>query len=59
MDPLLSTAEVSAILKVPTHTLINWRYRGVGPRAARIGRGLKYRRSDIEQFVNEAFAASA
>jgi DNA-binding transcriptional MerR regulator len=57
MEPLLSTREVSQILGVPVDTLIQWRWRGVGPQSARIGRGLKYRRSDIERLIDDAFLA--
>jgi excisionase family DNA binding protein len=50
---LLTVDEVSAYLKVPVGTLYNWRSRGEGPRAARLGRHLRYRRSDLEAWIAE------
>ena len=44
---LLSTEEVARILVVPINTLYCWRYKGTGPRAYRVGRHLRYRLSDI------------
>jgi predicted DNA-binding transcriptional regulator AlpA len=55
MDKLLRLAEVSDLLGVPVGTLRHWRYAGTGPRSARIGRNIVYRRGDVEQWVAEHF----
>jgi excisionase family DNA binding protein len=52
-DELLDAEEVSAWLKVPVTTLYQWRVRGKGPRARKVGRWLRYRRSDVEQWLDE------
>ncbi|MCD0451950.1 helix-turn-helix domain-containing protein [Actinocorallia sp. API 0066] len=39
--------EVAAFLGVPKTTLYQWRYLGIGPKAARVGRHLRYLPSDV------------
>jgi excisionase family DNA binding protein len=51
--PLASTKEVAAYLGVPVGTLHNWRYHGVGPRAAKVGQQLRYRWEDVEAWLEE------
>lgn len=34
------------------HTLRDWRKQGKGPRFTRVGRLVRYRLSDVEEFVN-------
>jgi hypothetical protein len=34
------------------HTLRDWRKRGKGPRFTRVGSLVRYRLSDVEEFVN-------
>jgi excisionase family DNA binding protein len=58
-DELMTTEQVSQYLQVPVATLHQWRYLGKGPRAARIGRGLRYRSSDVDAWVATQFSASA
>lgn len=48
---LLSTEEVAGILVVPVNTLYCWRYKGTGPRAFRVGKHLRYRLSDIVEWL--------
>jgi hypothetical protein len=58
MLELLDINDVAGIYRVPVRTLYEWRERGYGPRAARIGKKLMYRKPDVERFVEDAFAAS-
>lgn len=51
-DPLLSLEDVSEWLGVSPRTLYNWRHRGGGPPALRIGRHLRYRREDVQAWVD-------
>jgi excisionase family DNA binding protein len=51
--PLASTKEVAAYLGVPVGTLHNWRYQGTGPRAAKVGRSLRYRWADVEAWLDQ------
>jgi excisionase family DNA binding protein len=50
---LMTIHEVSEYLRVPVGTLYNWRYLGTGPACAKIGRHLRYRRADVEAWVDE------
>jgi len=50
-DELLTPAQVEEWLKLPVKTLYRWRYLGTGPRALAVGRHLRYRRSDVEEWL--------
>lgn len=50
-EPLLSLQELSELLGVPVNTLYRWRCRGEGPKAYRLGRHVRYRRSDVESWL--------
>lgn len=52
-DELLEPADVSAILKIPVATLYSWRHFGRGPDAYRIGRYLRYRRADLDRWLEQ------
>lgn len=45
--------EVSRFLGVPVPTLYRWRYLGTGPKAARVGRHLRYLPADVLAWVRE------
>jgi predicted DNA-binding transcriptional regulator AlpA len=48
---LLSTEDVARILVVPVSTLYCWRYKGTGPKAYRVGKHLRYRVSDVVEWL--------
>jgi excisionase family DNA binding protein len=50
--PLASTKEVAAYLGIPVGTLHNWRSQHQGPRAAKVGRSLRYRWEDVEAWLD-------
>jgi len=50
---LLTTREVAAYLNVPVGTLYKWRRDGVAPPSFRLGRGARYRREDVEAWLQE------
>jgi excisionase family DNA binding protein len=50
---LATPMEVSEYLGVPVATLYQWRHRGVGPRAHKLGRHLRYRWAEVEAWVDE------
>lgn len=54
----LTTAEAAELLRVPESTLRYWRQQRTGPRYARIGRRVTYRRSDVEQWWERQRALS-
>ncbi|MDZ7733973.1 MAG: helix-turn-helix domain-containing protein [Acidimicrobiia bacterium] len=52
VEPLLGPGDVSALLGVPTATLANWRCAGKGPPFLRVGRHVRYRRGDVEGWID-------
>jgi predicted DNA-binding transcriptional regulator AlpA len=52
-DPLLSVEDVALWLGKPKATLYAWHSRGLGPRAIRVGNVLRYRRSEVERWLDE------
>ena len=52
-DPLLTIEDVMAWLRKPKHTLYAWHSRGKGPRAIRVGNTLRYRRSEVERWLDD------
>jgi excisionase family DNA binding protein len=52
-DPLLIPAEVAEMLHIPTKTLYQWRYDGNGPPSHKIGRHLRYRRREVEAWIDK------
>lgn len=51
LDPLLDVRDLAAYLGVPVSTIYDWRTRGVGPRAHRFGKHLKFAVSDVRAWV--------
>ena len=51
-DPLLTVDQVSDWLGVPKGTLYQWRSRSRGPRAIKLGNGIRYRRSEIDRYLD-------
>jgi hypothetical protein len=47
-EPFLKPAEAAAILRVSRSALNSWRFHGKGPHYYRVGRQIRYRRSDLE-----------
>lgn len=48
---LLSAQEVAEYLGVPITTIYTWRHRSQGPPGLRVGRHLRYRRRDVEAWI--------
>jgi excisionase family DNA binding protein len=51
LDKLLSPHDLADYLGVPVTTLYTWRHRSHGPPGLRVGRHLRYRRQDVEAWV--------
>jgi excisionase family DNA binding protein len=51
LNPLLSAQEVAEYLGVPVTTIYTWRHRSQGPPGLRVGRHLRYRRCDVEAWI--------
>ena len=55
VDPLWTIHDVSAYLAVPVRTLYQWRHRGEGPPAIRLGRHLRYDPDSVHNWaLNQA-----
>jgi excisionase family DNA binding protein len=50
--PARRTPEAAAYLNVQPSTLEQWRWNGRGPRFCKIGRSVRYRQSDLDEFLN-------
>jgi len=50
-DELFDIKEVAQRLRVPVGTLRYWRYLGSGPRSFRMGRHVRYWRSDVQRWL--------
>lgn len=50
-DPLMTIEEVAGYMQVPIKTLYDWRHRGIGPSGMRVGRHVRYRRSDVDDWL--------
>ena len=59
MPVLLTSSQVSTYLHVPTSTLANWRYQGRGPAFVRLGGHVRYRASDVTDWINRQLANKA
>ena len=51
LEPLFDIAELAEYLGVPVSTIYGWRARGLGPRAYRFGKRLKFALSDIHSWM--------
>lgn len=50
-DRLFTVHDLAEYLGVPKATLYAWRYRGTGPRGFRVGRHVRYRWIDIQEWI--------
>jgi excisionase family DNA binding protein len=51
-DELLSPDDLAALLKVPVKTVYNWRSEGKGPKGIKVGKYVRFRRSDVEAWLD-------
>jgi excisionase family DNA binding protein len=52
-DEMLSLQEACRLLRVPEGTLRYWRHLGSGPRSFKIGRHVRYWRTDLTLWLTE------
>jgi excisionase family DNA binding protein len=57
-DELLNIEQAAEILSVSKRSLYEWRMRGKGPQAVKIGRELRYRRTDVDAYLDALFEAA-
>lgn len=55
---IVDIGQVAELTKVPEATLRYWRYLGDrGPKSFKVGRRVMYRRADVDQWLEELYAA--
>ena len=57
-DELLTLQEVANVVRVPVATLRYWRHLGTGPRSFRIGRSVRYWRTEVYMWLDSQSAPS-
>jgi excisionase family DNA binding protein len=50
---LMSVQDLAQFLGVPKRTIYGWRTQGMGPLGHRIGRHVRYRRQDVDRWLEE------
>ncbi|MFC6154050.1 helix-turn-helix transcriptional regulator [Nocardioides yefusunii] len=58
-DPLLRIEDVAALTGIPVNTWRTWIASKKGPQPAKLGGRLFWRRSQIDRWLDEQFAAAA
>ncbi len=53
LERLLTVHELSDYLGIPVATLYDWRVDGVGPKAVKLGRALRYPESCVRTWIEE------
>jgi len=52
-NELLTTEQLAELLGLRTNTIGGWRLKGQGPRFCKLGRSVRYRREDVEEWIKE------
>lgn len=52
VDRLMSVPRLSEYLDVPEATIYQWNHRRTGPPAIKVGKHLRYRRSDVDRWLD-------
>ncbi len=50
-ERLVTPEELSEMLQIPLGTIYQWRARRTGPPAHKVGKHLRYRQSDVEDWL--------
>jgi predicted DNA-binding transcriptional regulator AlpA len=51
-EPMESLDWLSDLIRIPPRSIYNWRLRGEGPPAYRVGRHLRFRPSEVEAWLD-------
>lgn len=55
MSDLINIQEAADLTRTPVATLRWWRHEGIGPKSARMGRRVVYRRADVLAWIDAHF----
>lgn len=58
MSELLGIEQLAELLGAPVNTVRYWRTIGYGPKSARMGRRVVYRRGDVLAWIDAQFSAT-
>lgn len=58
-EGLLTTRQLSAYLNISVATIYDWRQRNCGPPGFRVGKHLRYRKSDVDRWIDEQIKATS
>jgi excisionase family DNA binding protein len=50
-DRMLSPTDLASYLGIPVSTIYQWRYQGSGPPGFRVGKHVRFRWSDVEEWL--------
>jgi len=50
-EPLLTEIQAAELLNLSTRTLQSWRIKGGGPRFLKLGRAIRYRVADLNEWL--------
>jgi excisionase family DNA binding protein len=53
LDPLLTVEDLADYLGVSIATLYQWRHRQQGPTGFRVGRHVRYRWADLQEWIED------
>jgi len=54
MQELMTIEEVSEATRLPVNTLYHYRATGEGPKSAKLGRRVVYRRAEVDSWIESA-----
>lgn len=54
----MTTKEVADTLGIKKNTLALWRMKGFGPKYYKLGRSVRYKKADVEDWIDENISQS-
>lgn len=51
--PFLTISDLAELLDVPVNTVYDWRRKRTGPPSIKVGNHVRYRRREVEKWINE------
>jgi excisionase family DNA binding protein len=54
----MTTEQLAEFLQVPLTSLYQWRHKGLGPKGIKVGKYIRYRRSDVNAWLDDRSATA-